>query len=337
MRWRWPATGLAGARVLRMCMRHPWRWRTCVSETRASPSDDLRLVARGWRWTRRRIAPRGTVDAAAVSADPLLQTAWARSAIARGVRDAALGAALGPLLRASLDISVAGREYLDRVPGPAVFVANHTSHLDALVALHALPLTWRRRTVIAAASDYFFSSWWRSILAALALNAVPVERYAGAGDQDVFQRLLGSGWSVLAFPEGTRSRDGTLQRFHHGPARLALDTRRPAVPVAIRGTFRAMPAGVRWPRPSSAPSRVHVRFGSAVWPAPGERTRDLTARLQHALQRVLVEDSTTWWTSQRSDFAEGFAAGMDAARWRRVWTNTAQLPPNGRPPIWPRC
>jgi 1-acyl-sn-glycerol-3-phosphate acyltransferase len=256
------------------------------------------------------------------------ETGWARAPLSRALREAALGGALGPLLRGSaLDVSVAGLEYLERTQPPVVFVANHVSHLDGLLVLHALPRAWRKKTVVAAASDYFFDTWWRSMVSALALNAVPVERHNGSGSQSDLTRLLASGWNVLAFPEGTRSRDGTLGRFHHGAARLALDARRPILPVAIRGTFAAMPVGQRWPRPG----QVRVRFGSALAPGAGERLGGVTVRVRVALERLVAEDATTWWTALR-----GVDDPTRAARWRRVWANSAPLPPQTRPPVWGR-
>jgi hypothetical protein len=48
-----------------------------------------------------------------------------------------------------------GRERLDQLTGPVVFVANHNSHMDTPVILRALPGRWRRRTAVAAATDYF--------------------------------------------------------------------------------------------------------------------------------------------------------------------------------------
>jgi 1-acyl-sn-glycerol-3-phosphate acyltransferase len=257
------------------------------------------------------------------------ETGWARAPLSRAVREAALGGALGPLLRGSaVDVSVAGLENLEGVQPPVVLVANHVSHLDGLLVLHALPRAWRKKTVVAAASDYFFDTWWRSTLSALALNAVPLERHAGSGSQSVLTRLLASGWNVLAFPEGTRSRDGTLGRFHHGPARLALDARRPLLPVAIRGTFAAMPVGQRWPRPG----QVRVRFGPPLSPRPEEHLRDATRRLRKALERLLVEDATTWWSALR-----GVEYPPQAApRWRRVWASSTPLAPQTRPPVWGR-
>ena len=288
-----------------------------------SPVDDLRLLARGWRWTRRPLAP----DALGQQGSAF-DTGWARAPLARAVRESALGGALGPLLRSSLDVSVAGREQLDAIQPPVVFVANHASHLDGLLVLDALPGAWRQKTVVAAASDYFFDAWWRSIMAALVLNAVPLERFSGAHKQTQLASLVASGWSVLAFPEGTRSRDGTLQRIHHGPAQLALETGRPIVPVAIRGTFLAMPVGARWPRHT----RVAVRFGPAILPARDARTRDLTARVDGALRMLLHEDAITWWSALRARARPD--TSVRAARWRRVWASTAPLPPESHPPVW---
>jgi 1-acyl-sn-glycerol-3-phosphate acyltransferase len=290
--------------------------------------DDLRRLRTGWRWTRRSLPPEGAPDVPPTSERFAFETGWARALLSRAVREAALGGALGPLLRASaLDVSVAGLEYLERSQPPVVFVANHVSHLDGLLVLHALPRAWRKKTVVAAASDYFFDAWWRSMVSALALNAVPVERHTGSGSQSELTRLLAWGWNVLAFPEGTRSRDGTLARFRHGPARLALDARRPVVPVAIRGTFGAMPVGQRWPRPG----QVRVRFGPPLAPRPGERLGEVTARVRVALERLLVEDATTWWSALR-----GVDHPPQAARWRRVWANSAPLPPQTRPHVWGR-
>ena len=296
---------------------------------------DLRLVARGWRWSRRALLvgadrpPRRPPD-----------TRWARTPLARVVREAGQACLLGPLLKSALDVSVGGREQFGRLRPPVVFVANHASHLDALLVLHALPAAWRQRTVVAAAADYFFDSWWRAAAVALACNAVPVDRRARAGataEHLELAALLGAGWSVLSFPEGTRSRDGALQRFHHGPAHLAIERQRPLVPVAVRGTFSTMPVGARWPRRSRPSSPVSVRFGTPVVPEPGERAPALTARIRLALQQTLAEDATSWWAAlpRPTEPQASPAAPAPPARWRRVWSATSPLPPSDhRPTIW---
>jgi 1-acyl-sn-glycerol-3-phosphate acyltransferase len=70
----------------------------------------------------------------------------------------------------------------------------------------------------------------------------------------------GEGYSFLIFPEGTRSRDGKLQRFRRGGFFLALETGAPIVPVTIRGTFELMPKGQRFARKG----QVRVEFHEPV-------------------------------------------------------------------------
>jgi len=65
-----------------------------------------------------------------------------------------------------------GASRLSGLTGPAVVVANHSSHLDCPVLLCALPATLRRRTVVAAAADYFFSTRLRGAAVRLLVGAL---------------------------------------------------------------------------------------------------------------------------------------------------------------------
>jgi 1-acyl-sn-glycerol-3-phosphate acyltransferase len=49
--------------------------------------------------------------------------------------------------------------------------------------------------------------------------------------------------SVMIFPEGTRSRDGELQKFKDGAFRLAIETGAPILPLVLDGTFPALQKG----------------------------------------------------------------------------------------------
>ncbi len=148
--------------------------------------------------------------------------------------------------------------------GPYIFVANHSSHLDTPLLLAALPLRLRLRLRAAAAADYFFTSWWKGTLVKLLCNAFPFERRSFVGLNSA-QQLLKDGYSVLLFPEGTRSKDGQLQPFKCGIGRLVLATHVCVVPVWIEGAYSAMPKGARL----AHRHQVEIRFGTPLQFAQG--------------------------------------------------------------------
>jgi 1-acyl-sn-glycerol-3-phosphate acyltransferase len=296
----------------------------------ASLRHDLEMAARGWRWTRRSLVPASADDGARVER-PAFPTEWARGPGASAARAAVLALGFNPLIRSQISVEIEGRDRLQDVEEPVVFVSNHSSHLDTPLILCSLPPGLRSRTAVVAAADYFFDSWWRGAATALAFNAVPIERRARSKNSVPFE-LIDEGWNLLVYPEGTRSPDGWIHPFRAGAALLCARTGRPAVPIAIRGAYRAMPRGRGWPvrgRP-----RVSVRYGSPVWPEGRGNVRAFSDELFDAVTRLWREDETTWWASLRpaSDAGDRNGSGPDAARWRRVWAASEPDPPVHREP-----
>lgn len=294
---------------------------------------DVRRLAGGWRWTHRPLVPR-SVEPKELE-HPDFPTAWARTEAGKAARNVLQRYGLAPLLQFELTKRIEGLDVLDGLRPPLIFVANHSSHLDAPLVLTSLPDRWRERTAVGAAADYFFDVWWRAAATALVFNAFPVERAGARKSTRLARELIGEGWNVVVFPEGTRSRDGWVGEFRQGAARLAVEHGIPVVPVAIRGSYQAMPRGRGWPVKGRPP--VTVRFGRAVRPRDGEDAASFNERLRAGLAVTLDEERSTWWDAIRRE-ARGEttpASGpADAPRWRRVWEASRPLEARGRPRAW---
>jgi len=291
-----------------------------------SLAGDVRQLARGWRWSRRPLPPASIVAPDSEHhryPEPReFPTEWARSRPARAAREVILRGGLGPLISRQTTLRVSGLDVFDDLEAPAIICANHTSHLDTPLILTSLPLEWQRKVAVGAAADYFFDVWWRALGSALAFSTFPIERH-GVGLSETPTRLLSEGWSLVMFPEGTRSPDGWARRLRPGAAALALATGTPIIPVALAGSFAAMPRGRSWPRPGRP--RVHVRWGRPLHPRDGEEPFALTGRLRAALAQLLDEDATDWYAAARRAAGGDTPSleGPQASDWRRRWAATA--------------
>src|SRR4051794_33146823 len=292
---------------------------------------DVRQVARGWRWSHRPLPPRSAEPHHSFPEFKEFPTDWARSRAAVTARQAILRGGLSPLVRAETTLKVDGLDALDELDGPVIFVANHSSHLDTALLLTSLPPRWQRNVTVGAAADYFFDAWWRAVGSALVFSTFPIER-GGVGLSETPTRLLAEGWSLMMFPEGTRSPDGWTRRFRLGAAYLAVAAGVPVVPVALVGSFAAMPRGRGWPKPGRP--EVHVRYGRAVRQGAGESAREFGQRIATSVATLLDEDRSDWYAALRRSASDSTAtpSGPKAAQWRRVWQSTASPTPRRRAP-----
>jgi len=164
---------------------------------------------------------------------------------------------LGPLLRLMYRPKVEG---LENIPsdGPAILVSNHQSFLDDLL----LPLVVPKRKVVFLAKAEYVDKWYLGWFFKSA-NVIPVRRESKSAAEAALQagiRALKEGNLIGIFPEGTRSPDGRLYRGKTGVARMALEAQVSVVPVAIVGTFEAMPYDRKLPKPG----RTEIRFGTPL-------------------------------------------------------------------------
>lgn len=151
-------------------------------------------------------------------------------------------------------IEVTGREFIPR-KGGLLLVSNHASYVDPVVLGVACPRPL-----------YFFARWGlfqNPLFGALirALHAFPVR--VGRTDKEAIlesiEKLI-EGKTVVLFPEGSRSWDGSLRQGHTGAGLLAVRSRVPVLPVYIQGSHEALPRGAKMIRPK----KISVHFGKPL-------------------------------------------------------------------------
>jgi len=163
---------------------------------------------------------------------------------------------------------------------PHIFISNHQSMIDICAAFVAIPVNIR--FVAKQVLKYVpFLGWYMWATGMIFVDRSNRERavrsLALAGE-----RIRG-GANILAYPEGTRSRDGRILPFKKGPFVVALRAGVPIIPVAIEGAGRVLPAdgfGVR-------PGTIRVKFGEPI-PTAG-LTDDQRDQLMRQVRDAIID------------------------------------------------
>lgn len=152
-----------------------------------------------------------------------------------------------------------------------IIVANHTSFLDALLVMAAVP---RKIHCIALRGLYriFLLRWFLRLVEALP---------SGSSSKKAIS-LLTENEIVGLFPEGGRSHSGELREFRRGAALLALKTGRPIVPCAILGAYEAYPRRAKFPE--FHPVKVRIGKPKYLLKEHGDVIEDI--RLQEGVHKI---------------------------------------------------
>ena len=191
-------------------------------------------------------------------------------------------AIMTPVFRFAWRVRVEG---LSNIPdtGGAILAPNHTSVLDSFF----LPLVLPRRICFVGKAEYLDD--WKTRRLFPALGMIPLDRSGGEKSQaalDTAARIIERGELFGIYPEGTRSRDGVLHRGHTGPARLALRTGVPILPVGLVGTRDVQPPEARFPKPFMP---VSVRIGKPIDVASYQHRADDRMTLRQIIDEVMYE------------------------------------------------
>ncbi len=186
-------------------------------------------------------------------------------------------------------------EFKGRVNIPShvhfLVVANHTSHLDMGLVKMALGESGKNLVALAAA-DYFFDNKVKRTFFENFTNLVPMERKGSLRKSLEWAfHLLEQGYNVLIFPEGTRSRQGTIQPFQRGLGHLVLRARVGVLPLYLE-TYEALPPGAWYPQSRDVaatigpflPYETLVRSSSGLPRSDAERV--VTALVQRVVENL---------------------------------------------------
>ncbi|MDR0520898.1 MAG: 1-acyl-sn-glycerol-3-phosphate acyltransferase [Planctomycetaceae bacterium] len=173
-----------------------------------------------------------------------------------------------------------------------VYFANHTSHLDALVIWSALPYSIREKTRMVAAQDYWDAGPIRRYISKKLLNAVLIERENPSIKNTPIKVMIDEmqdEFSLILFPEGGRSQDGTLGEFKSGLYHLC--KKRPdleLIPIYLNNLNNILPRGKTLP----VPMLSRVIFGPPMWLEMDERKESFLNRARNAILKLKQIEET---------------------------------------------
>ncbi len=174
-------------------------------------------------------------------------------------------------------------EGVERLPprGPYILASNHSSEIDAVLLLAALPL---RLTFLASQHlQQMPVVFW---LIRQFVDPVWVRReLSDVGAIKACLHRLEAGEILAVFPEGRVIQEADLGPLHPGAAFLAIRGRVPIIPIALLGMAQMLPLGARWPRRA----QVVIRVGTPLVPPTrnGDSAREFTEAIGRALRILL--------------------------------------------------
>ena len=151
-------------------------------------------------------------------------------------------------------VKVKGKEKIEKAK-PTIFVANHQSFLDGFLFNYSVPLKVMKKTYFLATVIHFKSSLMKFM--ADSSNVVLVDMNKDIAEvMQILAKLLKENKNIAIYPEGTRTRDGKIDKFKKAFAILAKELNVDVQPYVISGAYELFPANKKFPRPG----KITVEF-----------------------------------------------------------------------------
>ena len=186
----------------------------------------------------------------------------------------------GLLWIAGAKLTVSGVENIPK-DKPAIYIANHCSHLDIGVLCRIAPVNLhfigkKELAWVPIVGWYMFIAGHIFIDRKNRRKAVTSLRAAAL--------KIKNGKNVIMFPEGTRSKDGKLGAFKAGAFHLALDAEVNIIPIHIEGTHEIWPATGN----KITPGKLSVHIGKPIDTSKYTKktVREFTAEAKSAIEEL---------------------------------------------------
>ncbi len=196
---------------------------------------------------------------------------------------ASVGGVMFLMRLAGVQIEVEGLENIP--PGVCIFVANHTSAVDAPAVIGAIP---RRISVMVKKELFRVPILGRAMRLAQWIAVDRSDREAAMESVEEAIQQIRAGASFLIYPEGTRSPDGRLRAFKKGPFVMAIRAGVPMVPISVVGAEKIIRKGELAARPGVVRVRFHPPIHASQYTL--ERKEELLERVHAAVASGLPDE-----------------------------------------------
>lgn len=170
-----------------------------------------------------------------------------------------------------------------------IICANHVSNFDFLYLTVNFKVDRFCKFCCMAKKELFRNNPLNKILIKVG-GMVPVDRSGIVTEaMSAIKEKLAQKWGVLIHPEGTRSKDGSLEQFKNGAAVLAVETNVPIVPAYIKGGFEVYPRSQKLPNLFNwkllKKYKIEVIYGDPIFPK-GLTAEALTIKVNEAVKAL---------------------------------------------------